>query len=444
MKRNTKKRRNRYYVFLAIMLSLVMVCSCSSPASSQTGNADSKAEEKTETKEETAEKTEAKEETTEKTEAKEETAEKAEAKKETADKSEAVWKEQEALKAAEPSDIISISYAFYGEEGETAGTEEDRDDIEDIYLRICNISLGKPVNMGIEDASLFVTVRLADQELSFHFEADYVDIGNSLYEAQHVDSLRTYLWDDAFDEADDADDDQDDLDDDKDDPDDDKDDLDDDKDDPDDDQDDLDDDEDDPDDDMTEETAKAEIMEEISEEANDPEDEDYKVFASESLNFSFLYDSDHTAYLTESGTAQLAINGDESRTGLFVSVMDAENMPSVDQILEEEAFNAKMHYQNALIMEAERQDLDIEGHQLSGILFTYSNPSGQTILGTYFVEVRDGKYIFFKTRGVFGEEEEELSAMGAALVSIQFDAGAYGASDAVPGSIPEDEYSPVN
>ena len=421
MKRNTKKRRNRYYTFLAIMLSLVMVCSCSSPASSQTGNADSKAEEITETKEET----------TEKTEAKEETAEKAEAKKETADKSEAVWKEQEALKAAEPSDIISISYAFYGEEGETAGTEEDRDDIEDIYLRICNISLGKPVNMGIEDASLFVTVKLADQELNFHFEADYVDLGNSLYEAKHVDSLRTYLWDHAFDDADDADDDKDDLDDDKDDPDDDK--------------DNLDDDADDPDDDMTEETAKAEIMEEISEEANDLEDEDYKVFASKTLNFSFLYDSDHTAYLTESGTAQLAINGDESRTGLFVSVMDAENMPSVDQILEEEAFNAKMHYQNALIMEAERQDLDIEGHQLSGILFTYSNPSGQTILGTYFVEVRDGKYIFFKTRGVFGtEEEEELVAMGAALVSLQLDAGAYGASDAVPGSIPEDEYSPVN
>ena len=444
MKRNTKKRRNRYYTFLAIVLSLLMVCSCSSPASSQTGNADSKAEEKTETKEETAEKTEAKEETTEKTEAKEETAEKAEAKKETADKSEAVWKEQEALKAAEPSDIISISYAFYGEEGETAGTEEDRDDIEDIYLRICNISLGKPVNMGIEDASLFVTVRLADQELSFHFEADYVDIGNSLYEAQHVDSLRTYLWDDAFDEADDADDDQDDLDDDKDDPDDDKDDLDDDKNDPDDDQDDLDDDEDDPDDDMTEETAKAEIMEEISEEANDLEDEDYKVFASKTLNFSFLYDSDHTAYLTESGTAQLAINGDESRTGLFVSVMDAENMPSVDQILEEEAFNAKMHYQNALIMEAERQDLDIEGHQLSGILFTYSNPSGQTILGTYFVEVRDGKYVFFKTRGIYGSDGDELVAMGAALVSMKFDAGAYGASDAVSGSLPEDEFSPVN
>lgn len=431
MKRNTKKRRNRYYVFLAIMLSLMMVCSCSSPASSQTGNADSKAEEITETKEETAEKTAAKEKTTEKTVAKEETAEKAEAKKETANQSEAVWKEQEALKAAEPSDIISISYAFYGEEGETAGTEEDRDDIEDIYLRLCNISLGAPVNMGIEDASLFVTVRLADQELPFHFEADYVDIGNTLYEAEHVDSLRTYLWDDAFDEADDADDDKDDLDDDKDDSDDDK--------------DDLDDDADDPDDDMTEETAKAEIMEEISEEANDPEDEDYKVFASKTLNFSFLYDSDHTAYLTESGTAQLAINGDESRTGLFVSVMDAENMPSVDQILEEEAFNAKMHYQNALIMEAERQDLDIEGHQLSGILFTYSNPSGQTILGTYFVEVRDGKYIFFKTRGVFGtDEEEELVAMGAALVSLQLDAGAYGASDAVPGSIPEDEYSPVN
>ena len=426
MKRNTKKRRNRYYTFLAIILSLLMVSSCSSPAASQTDNTESKAEEITETKEETSEKTEAKE----------ETAEKAEAKKETADKSEAVWKEQEALKAAEPSDIISISYAFYGEEGETAGIEEDSDDIEDIYLRLCNISLGAPVNMGIEDASLFVTVKLADQELNFHFEADYVDLGNSLYEAKHVDSLRTYLWDHAFDDADDADDDKDDLDDDNDDPDDDKDDLDDDK-------DDLDDDADDPDDNMTEETAKAEIMEEISEEANDLEDEDYKVFASESLNFSFLYDSDHTAYLTESGTAQLAINGDESRTGLFVSVMDAENMPSVDQILEEEAFNARMHYQNALIKEAERQDFDIQGHQISGIMFTYSNPSGQTILGTYFVEVRDGKYIFFKTRGIYGSDGDELVAMGAALVSMKFDAGAYGASDAVSGSLPEDEFSPT-
>ena len=412
MKRNTKKRRNRYYVFLAIMLSLVMVCSCSSPASSQTGNADSKAEEITETKEET----------TEKTEAKEETAEKAEAKKETADKSEAVWKEQEALKAAEPSDIISISYAFYGEEGETAGTEEDRDDIEDIYLRICNISLGKPVNMGIEDASLFVTVKLADQELNFHFEADYVDLEDGLYKAEHVASLRTYLWDHAFDDADDPDDDKDDLNDDKDDPDDDK---------------------DEPDDDMTEEPAKDEIVEDISEETDDMEKDDYKVFASERMNFSFLYDSDHTAYLTESGTANLAINGDESRTGLFVSVVDAENMPSIDQILEEEAFGVKMHYQDSLISEAEREELDVQGHSLTGIVYTYSNPSGDTILGTYFIEVRDGKFIFFKTKGIYGGEGDELVAMGAALVSIKFDAGAYGASDAVPGSLPEDEYSPT-
>ena len=417
MKRNTKKRRNRYYTFLAIMLSLVMVCSCSSPASSQTGNADSGTKEITEAKIETAEKTEANE----------KTAEKSEVKKETAEKSEAVWKEQDILKAGEASDIQSISYSFFGEEGETSETVEERDDIEDIYLRLCNITLGEPENVGIEDASLFVTVKLADQELKFHFEDDYVDLESGLYKAEHVASLRTYLWDHAFDDADDPDDDKDDLDDDKDDLDDDK--------------DDLDDDDDDLDDDITEETAKDEIVEEISEEADDMEDEDYKVFASELLNFSFLYDSDHTAYLTESGTANLAINGDESRTGLFVSVMDAENMPSIDQILEEEAFGVKMHYQNALIKEAEREDLDVEGHSLSGIVFTYSNPSGDTILGTYFVEVRDGKYIFFKTRGIYGGEGDELVAMGAALVSIKFDAGAYGASNAVSGSHPEDEFS---
>lgn len=392
MKRYKKKRGNRCYAFLAILLSLLMVASCSSPAASQKDNTDTKAEEKTE------------------------------AEVETTDKAGAVWKEQDVLKSSEASDIVSISYSFYGEEGETSQTVDDRDDIEDIYLRLCNISLGERENVGIEDASLFVTVKLADQELNFHFEADYVDLEDGLYKAEHVASLRTYLWDHAFDDADDPDDDKDDLNDDKDDPDDDK---------------------DEPDDDMTEEPAKDEIVEDISEETDDMEKDDYKVFASERMNFSFLYDSDHTAYLTESGTANLAINGDESRTGLFVSVVDAENMPSIDQILEEEAFGVKMHYQDSLISEAEREELDVQGHSLTGIVYTYSNPSGDTILGTYFIEVRDGKFIFFKTKGIYGGEGDELVAMGATLVSIKFDAGAYGASDAVPGSLPEDEYSPT-
>ena len=102
-----------------------------------------------------------------------------------------------------------------------------------------------------------------------------------------------------------------------------------------------------------------------------------------------------------------------------------------------------MHYQDSLISEAEREELDVQGHSLTGIVYTYSNPSGDTILGTYFIEVRDGKFIFFKTKGIYGGEGDELVAMGAALVSIKFDAGAYGASDAVPGSLPEDEYSPT-
>ena len=50
--------------------------------------------------------------------------------------------------------------------------------------------------------------------------------------------------------------------------------------------------------------------------------ENYRTFASEKMGFSFLYESPHTAYVTDAGAAEIAINGDDSLVGLFVSVGD--------------------------------------------------------------------------------------------------------------------------
>ena len=50
--------------------------------------------------------------------------------------------------------------------------------------------------------------------------------------------------------------------------------------------------------------------------------ENYRTFASEKMGFSFLYESPHTAYVTDAGAAEIEINGDDSLVGLFVSVGD--------------------------------------------------------------------------------------------------------------------------
>ena len=127
------------------------------------------------------------------------------------------------------------------------------------------------------------------------------------------------------------------------------------------------------------------------------EEKTYLVFASEEMGFSFIYNSEHTAYISPNGAALLAIDGDEARTGLFVSVMDSENMPSPDEYFEGEIFNLQQRYLNAMAEQPQRDDLEVSGR-------------------------------------------EELVAMGEAMGTLQFDAGYYGRNDAVKGNLPVDEF----
>jgi hypothetical protein len=89
-----------------------------------------------------------------------------------------------------------------------------------------------------------------------------------------------------------------------------------------------------------------------------------KVFASEEMGFSFLYDAAHTAYITDTGAAQIAVNGDESLVGLFVSVVDDENMPEVSQILEESMFDETQKYQQAIVQPPAENEITVKGHTL--------------------------------------------------------------------------------
>ena len=183
-------------------------------------------------------------------------------------------------------------------------------------------------------------------------------------------------------------------------------------------------------------TAEANTVTEVEEEADALAG--YNVFSSELLNFSFLYDPAHTAYLTGAGTAELAIDGDERLVGLFVSVIEGEHMPTPEEILEEEIFNLQQKYQNAMAEQPEMDTEEIEGHTLTGIVYAYSDTEGKTVDCTEWIEVRDGKYIFYDTAAYRDQSGPELTALGIAMASLEFSADAWGPSDAKSGSIARD------
>ena len=172
--------------------------------------------------------------------------------------------------------------------------------------------------------------------------------------------------------------------------------------------------------------------------------ENYKIFSSEKMGFSFLYEPEHTAYLTDAGAAEIAINGDDSLVGLFVSVGDAESMPTPEDILEEEMFNLSQEYQNAMVEQPQMGTDTIEGHEVTAIFYSYSNAEGKTVDCSEFIEVRDGKYIFYRTAAYHESSDPELEALGTAIVSLVFSADAYGASDAENGSISKDTTPDTN
>ena len=168
--------------------------------------------------------------------------------------------------------------------------------------------------------------------------------------------------------------------------------------------------------------------------------DDCLVFASETMGFSFLYEPRHIAYVGPTGAALLAIDGDKARTGLFVSVVDSENLPTPEEYFEEEIFNLQQRYLNAMQTQPELYDTEIEGHKIIGILYSYSAPTGGTIDCTEFIEVKGDKYVFYHTRAPRKKSGPELNAMGLAMASLEFDAGAYGQPDAVSGNLPKDEF----
>ena len=146
------------------------------------------------------------------------------------------------------------------------------------------------------------------------------------------------------------------------------------------------------------------------------------LFTSEDMRFSFHYDDAHTANLTYEGAAELALNGDDSLVGLFVSVVRADGLPQVDQLIDDEMMGEKQRYLNDMATPPEKKELDIDGHQLQGYTFAYSDKQGKTVDCSYYVEKREGRGIFYRTAAYHDSENAEAAqdALEKAVKTLKF------------------------
>ena len=382
-------RKRRPAATLALLLALsLFLASCGGGGNSDTAGSSEQASVKAEAVTETP------------------AAEPSEAKTETpaADTADAVWTNMDQLKQLSVDKIDCISLTTRTEGGIQSINVTDPAKIEEIYLRLCNVRLGAQTDMSVVDDDLGIDVASGDQVLTFEFEGDILTIDEThRYDVEQLDTLKRYL-NALFEEAA-----------------------------------------------AEENAAETELSGSASESAAESKAEEAespaaavadgeKVFASNVMDFSFLYDKTHTAYITETGAAELAINGDTSLIGLFVSVADASNMPETSQIIEEAMFNETQKYMQAIAQQPAENEITIDGHALTGYVFAYSDRQGKTVDATYYIEVRDGKYAFFKTEAYrsAGDYWTAQDAFEKAVRTLRFSRDAYGDADVIPGEIGTD------
>lgn len=288
------------------------------------------------------------------------------------------WTAQETLKSVAAGDISDISYTLYTEGGALSHRTEAPAEIEEIYRRLCDVRMTAPTAMGAEDNGLRIEVRTGEQTLVFEFEGDILVLEpEQRFKVEQLGSLKSYL---------------------------------------------------------------TELLDEAQPGKPLPDTEGMSIFSSEVMDFSFLYDSANTAYVTDAGAAQIAVGGDTSLVGLSVSAVEDTNLPEVSQIIEEAMFDEMQKYQNAIAQPPAENEIVMDGHTLLGYIFAYSDRQGKTVDCSYYVEARDGRCIYYRTE-MYRDAENYWAgqdALETAVKTLALSGMAYGASEAVPGEIGTD------
>lgn len=107
---------------------------------------------------------------------------------------EAKWPAMDALKEIKAADITSIDYTRGTEGGASSDTAQDPGEIEDIYLRLKDVSIKAKRDISVDDDDLGIKVNTESNTLSFSFEGDILVLEDGTrYEVENLGALKSYI-----------------------------------------------------------------------------------------------------------------------------------------------------------------------------------------------------------------------------------------------------------
>ena len=104
------------------------------------------------------------------------------------------WPAMSELQSLSASDITMIEYIRATEGGATEDQIVDEEIIEDIYLRLKEVTIKEESDMGVEDDGLGITITTNDKTLVFDFEGDILILEDGKrYEVENLHSLKSTI-----------------------------------------------------------------------------------------------------------------------------------------------------------------------------------------------------------------------------------------------------------
>lgn len=146
------------------------------------------------------------------------------------------------------------------------------------------------------------------------------------------------------------------------------------------------------------------------------------LFTSEEMRFTFVYDDDDTVKMTDVGAAELTVEDEDSLVSLSVTVVPADSMPPVGQIIDDGIQSETQQYLNNMAQPPQKDELTIGDHQLTGYTFSYVDSDGRTVDSSFYVEKREGRGIYYRTQAFAGAEsyDDVQEALEKAVKTLRF------------------------
>ena len=107
----------------------------------------------------------------------------------------ASWALQNTLMKLDTEEIDGIDFTVGTEGGLESGTTSNAEEIRNIYDALCDLRLGTPTTMAVEDDSLFIRVRAGEKEYSFRFEHNITETADGRFEVENFSPLKRYILD---------------------------------------------------------------------------------------------------------------------------------------------------------------------------------------------------------------------------------------------------------